>query len=306
MKLFDEWILRNGKEEFIKLLNNSIMGKEIYNVVGYNNPPRGKIIDNLEKLCKKYDIKYDLENWKKLRYYKNNNAPKNPPPKYCVLYIKYGKDEIINLLNNTRTKRNLYRKIYGKEVVGGHVPGRTPFWDNFKEYCLQFFEYDFTKWEKQNKINSRGGDKGLKYIKEYNNIIHEHGHLELKYILFSFHSQKRLAGSTLKRQLLEVGLEYKCVGPICIKGNGEINIWLEHPNFGLEVEHIDGNHNNNTYIFDIEKQRKINPNIGKTNLCFLCPGCHTIMTNIKKERDALNRKLMKKEDINVLQLNTSL
>lgn len=67
-------------------------------------------------------------------------------------------------------------------------------------------------------------------------------------------NHRRVAGSTLKKALLRMGVPYKCAIPGCPMGAE----WMGRP-ISLQVDHIDGDRFNNL----------------KENLRFLCPPCHT-------------------------------
>ena len=245
-------------------------------------------------MCKKHYINYDFENWKKLRTTTNGGVTE-----YIIFYIKNGKDELKKLLDETIFKRDLRKKM-GRNGHGGE----TSWWIGLKNYCLKIgMKYDFEEWENRNNryIKIKQEKFGLNTL---NNIQKSYDENK-RYIIFSKHSEERLPGGVLKRHLIYCGVEYKCfkcgISPSKPHPHG--------PHFSLQllyfVEHIDGNPVNNTFIFDIVEQRKINPNIGKTNLCFLCPNCHQNETNRKKKEES-ERRHMKKEDVNILQISTSL
>lgn len=277
-----EWIKRNGKENFIKLLDSSLNFKEIKLKLNCCRIS----FKVLEEFCNSNNINYNFNIWKKHRNFKAVGAP---TPGYVKWYFENGKqpEKLVEILDNSLCRKDVYNKLYNSPH-----PSRDQ-WESFKKWMLQFIYYNFDKWDNRLKKhhNLLLSTVALKAIQKNKK--------SRIYKLFSFHSKQRIGGHTLRDYLIEVGVEYKCVGPICSKGNGEINSWCEDPDFSLDVEHIDGNHKNNTFIFDIEKQKKLNPNIGKTNLCFLCPCCHRIMTN-RKKRQATERRLMSNEDINVL------
>lgn len=62
----------------------------------------------------------------------------------------------------------------------------------------------------------------------------------------------------LNRALKEKGVEYKCTGTNC----NNIGEWLGHP-ISLQIHHKDGIKTNNEL----------------SNLCYLCPNCHTQTDN---------------------------
>jgi len=288
----EKWIQNTEKYQVINVFNKCMDMQQLQKEIGYVTKTTTKLIPLIPNLLKKYNIIYDFEYWLKSRDYINH--PRGHRHNYVKWFIKNGKEKLIELLD-----KSIYQSDIAN-IIGSAFQSRWKgaAWKTFKKYCLQFIKYDFNKWEKRNK-NQRKKNNHESRMKA-NEAIKEKKY-EKKYNLFSFHSEKRKCGSFLRPYLIYCGLEYKC----CKCGLNPYGSHPHGPHFSLHVEHIDGNPLNNTFIFDIVKQKKINPNIGQTNLCFLCPNCHQNETN-RKTREKTEKIHMSKEDVNILQLNTSI
>ena len=284
---FEKWIQHTEKSQVIKVFNKCITLRELQREVGYPSKTTTDLRPRIPNLLKKYNITYDFEYWLKTRDYINNPSGKRHA--YVKWFIENGKEKLIYILD-----KSIYQLDVAKEfgLSWGFRGRRTTGWEKFKKYCLQFIKYNFDKWEKRNNIDRKTQIRNQQTLAK---LAIKNKFSKRNYTMFSFYSKKRIAGTVLRPHLIYCGLEYKC----CKCG---INPNGHHPHgqhFSLHVEHIDGNPNNNTFIFDIEKQKKLNPNIGKTNLCFLCPNCHNNETN-RKMREKSERTRMSNEDINVL------
>lgn len=73
-----------------------------------------------------------------------------------------------------------------------------------------------------------------------------------------------IQSSTLKRRLIKEGyFKHQC-------SNCKLERWLDKP-IPLELDHIDGNHSNNTL----------------SNLRLLCPNCHTLTPTYRRRKSSL-------------------
>ena len=185
------------------------------------------------------------------------------PPLWKQWINSHTRDELINLFQKNYLKQDIM-KIIGYNILGGYS---APF-KKLYNYCINELKINLDGWIEKSKIEARKiQNKKISLFWRSNEKDEEKWNRLIN--VLTFKSEKRLSGTWLKQLLFDYNLlENKCYE--C----GQLPYHNNKP-LMLQLEHIDGNNCNNTFIFDIEKQRKLNPDIGKTNLTILCPNCHT-------------------------------
>ncbi len=170
---------------------------------------------------------YDLLKINNIEFsYKKHRTKKN---------IKYSKELLEPIVKNSKSTSDVVRSLNKK--VGG--------FNGYIKHLLIKFNIDFTHFsqESYNKgksaVNRKTADQILILLPEKSNK-------EKTY--------------KLKRSMIEIGIEYKCL--LC----GLKNIW-NNKKIVLEIDHINGN--------PIDNRRE--------NLRFLCPNCHSQTSTYKSK-----------------------
>lgn len=147
---------------------------------------------------------------------------------YTISYIRYTKEMIEEKIKDVYSFAELVRR-FGKAPVGGNIC-------HMKKKCDIFgIDYSHFIGKASNKGKVPVNKKSADEILVFNENV-------LAY---------RAKRSTLKRAMLEKGVEYICYECGINNWNGKEII--------LPIDHIDGNYRNNIL----------------TNLRFMCPNCHS-------------------------------
>lgn len=149
---------------------------------------------------------------------------------------KYNKELLETLAKQSNSYCELLRKLGINDLNGGNF-------QRIKKYLLEY-KIDISHFEglAWSKGKTKLTDKRIENCSKKNRYPNE--------IFFSENAPATIKGGDIKKRLLELGWEYKCV--IC-----KLIDWLGKP-IALDVDHINGIPNDNRL----------------ENLRFLCPNCH--------------------------------
>ena len=191
---------------------------------------------------------------------KPRKRPKNNECIWKIWVDSHTTEEFKQLFKENKTVKELM-------VAIGYSAGTTKVGKGFIKF-VKSSHIDYDKWKSQTfiereKIIAREKKKLSKEFWETFVTFPEELRRDDKGRIIRV-NVKNLIKYILENKLLEHKCEECGIGP-----------FYNNKKLVLQLDHKDGNPSNNTLIYDIEKQKKINPKIGKTNLRFLCPNCHS-------------------------------